>query len=175
MSLSGPNECQPPPVIIYFISTSWCYFLLLLPEYLQVIRYFFSWDAEHHLYEIFISILGISELSLAMTFSQLFLLFSWVSLSRISILDKYRLLHLGFCAPDDSHLLLILPSWCLARMQFTQLSPCALFVRTRQLDENTLTSEAVSSSRRSRTSCLIYKSGQMGCQHVNRTWSHGKR
>ena len=47
-------------------------------------------------------------------------------------------------------------------MQFTQLSPCVLFVRTRQLDENTLASDASSSSRRSHTSCLIYKSGEMG-------------
>ena len=37
-----------------------------------------------------------------------------------------------------------------------------LFVRTRQLDENTLASDASSSSRRSRTSCLIYKSGEIG-------------
>ena len=105
----------------------------------------------------------ISELSLAMTFSRLILfLFSSVSLSRISVLDRYRLLHLGFSAPDDSRLLLILPSWCFAWTQFTQLSPCVLFVRTRQLDENTLASDASSSSRRSRTSCLIYKSGEIG-------------
>ena len=117
----------------------------------------------------------ISELSLAMTFSWLILyLFSAVSFSTISVLDRYRLLHLGFSARDDSRLLLILPSWCFAWTQFTQLSPCVLFVRTRQLDENTLASDASSSSRRSRTSCLIYKSGRWGCQQVNWTWNLGK-